>query len=226
MKRLVAAAMLALSLSACDGGSKPPPTPAPSAKAPTAVLPAYKATPSPTLAAVKKRGYVACGVHQGLPGFAYPDVHSVWRGFDVDICRAVAAAVLGDARKVRFTAISAQDRFTALQKGRIDILARNTSWTFARDAGLGLDFAAVTYFDGQGFLAPKALGLTSAEELSGARICVQAGTAISPSTSRRAGSPTSPWSCRPKPRPGASTRTTDAMSSPPTSRRSRAHARC
>jgi len=95
----------------------------------------------------------------------------------VDVCRAVAAAVLGDAAKVRFTPITAQDRFSALQKGRIDILARNTSWTFARDTGLGLDFAAVTYFDGQGFLAPKALGLASAEELSGARICVQSGTA-------------------------------------------------
>jgi general L-amino acid transport system substrate-binding protein len=177
MKRLAAAVMLILGLSACGGGSKPPPAPAPSSKAPSAVTPAYKATPSPTLAAVKKRGYVACGVHPGLPGFAYPDVRGVWRGFDVDVCRAVAAAVLGDARKVRFTAITAQDRFSALQKGRIDILSRNTSWTLARDAGLGLDFAAVTYFDGQGFLAPKALGLTSAEELSGARICVQSGTA-------------------------------------------------
>lgn len=179
MRRLAAAAMLLLSLSACDGGSKPAPnpTPAPAGKTAAAATLAFKATPSPTLAAVKKRGYLACGVHPGLPGFAYPDVHGVWRGFDVDICRAVAAAVLGDATKVRFTAITAQDRFTALQKGQIDILSRNTSWTFARDAGLGLDFAAITYFDGQGFLAPKALGLASAEELSGARICVQSGTA-------------------------------------------------
>jgi general L-amino acid transport system substrate-binding protein len=179
MRRLAAAAMLLLSLGACDGGSKPAPdpTPAPANKVATAATLAFKATPSPTLAAVKKRGYLACGVHPGLPGFAYPDVHGVWRGFDVDVCRAVAAAVLGDATKVRFTPITAQDRFTALQKGQIDILARNTSWTFARDAGLGLDFAAITYFDGQGFLAPKALGLASAEELSGARICVQSGTA-------------------------------------------------
>ncbi|MDB5425942.1 MAG: lysine-arginine-ornithine-binding periplasmic protein, partial [Phenylobacterium sp.] len=177
MKRLVASAILALSLSACDGGRAPPPTPAPGGKAAQAVEPAYKATPSPTLTAVRKRGYVACGVHPGLPGFAFPDVRGVWRGFDVDVCRAVAAAVLGDARKVRFTPITAQDRFSDLRKGRIDLLSRNTSWTFARDAGLGLDYPAVTYFDGQGFLAPKALGLTSAEELSGARICVQAGTA-------------------------------------------------
>jgi general L-amino acid transport system substrate-binding protein len=177
MKRLAAAAMLVLTLAACDGGSKPAPAPAPSAKAASVAMPAYKATPSPTLAAVRKRGYVACGVHPSLPGFAYPDVRGVWRGFDVDVCRAVAAAVLGDATKVRFTPITAQDRFSALQKGRLDLLSRNTSWTLARDAGLGLDFPAVTYFDGQGFLAPKALGLTSAEELSGARICVQAGTA-------------------------------------------------
>ena len=177
MKRLAAMAMLVLSLGACDGGSRPPPAPAPTGQAAKAVEPAYRATPSPTLAAVRKRGYVACGVHPGLPGFAYPDVRGVWRGFDVDVCRAVAAAVLGDAAKVRYVPITAQDRFSALQKGQIDLLSRNTSWTFARDAGLGLDFAAVTYYDGQGFLAPKALGLASAEELSGARICVQAGTA-------------------------------------------------
>ena len=177
MKRLAAAAILVLSLSACDGGSKPPPVAPTPGKAASTVAVAYKATPSPTLEAVRKRGYLACGVHPGLPGFAFPDVHGVWRGFDVDVCRAVAAAVLGDADKVRFTPITAQDRFSALQKGRIDILSRNTSWTLARDAGLGLDFAAITYFDGQGFLAPKALGLASAEELSGARICVQAGTA-------------------------------------------------
>jgi general L-amino acid transport system substrate-binding protein len=179
MKRLAAMAMLVLTLNACDGGRAPPPAPAPAptGKAAETVSLTYRATPSPTLAAVRKRGYLVCGVHPGLPGFAYPDVRGVWRGFDVDVCRAVAAAVLGDAAKVRFIPITAQDRFSALQKGQIDILARNTSWTFARDTGLGLDFAAVTYFDGQGFLAPKALGLASAEELSGARICVQSGTA-------------------------------------------------
>ncbi len=177
MKRFAAMAMLALSLGACDSGSKPPPVPAPVSTASAPATLTFKATASPTLEAVRKRGYVACGVHPGLPGFAFPDVRGVWRGFDVDVCRAVAAAVLGDAGMVRFTAITAQDRFIALQKGQIDILSRNTSWTLARDAGLGLDFAAVTYYDGQGFLAPKALGLQSAEELSGARICVQSGTA-------------------------------------------------
>ena len=177
IRRLAAAWLAILSLSACDGGSKPAPTPVPSVKDATSPATHYKATPSKVLTAVRKRGYVACGVNPGLPGFAYPDFRGVWRGFDVDICRAVAAAVLGDAEKVRFTPISAQDRFSALQKGQIDVLSRNTSWSYSRDTGLGLDFAATTYFDGQGFLAPKALGLTSAQELSGARICVQAGTA-------------------------------------------------
>jgi general L-amino acid transport system substrate-binding protein len=177
IRRLAAAALAILTLSACDGGSKPPATPTPAGKAATSVGPRYKATSSKVLVAVRKRGYIACGVNPGLPGFAYPDFRGNWRGFDVDVCRAVAAAVLGDANKVRFTPINGQDRFSALQRGEIDILSRNTSWSFSRDVGLGLDFAATTYFDGQGFLAPKALGLTSAEELSGARICVQAGAA-------------------------------------------------
>ena len=176
-RRLAVAALAILTLSACDGGSKPAATPTTASKSTASVATHYKATPSKVLAAVKKRGYVACGVNPGLPGFAYPDFRGTWRGFDVDFCRAVAAAVLGDANKVKFMPVSGQDRFSALQKGEIDILSRNTSWSFSRDAGLGLDFAATTYFDGQGFLAPKALGLTSAEELSGARICVQAGTA-------------------------------------------------
>jgi general L-amino acid transport system substrate-binding protein len=177
IRRLAAAGLAILILSACDGGSKPPATPAPAGQATTTDAPRYKATSSKVLAAVRKRGYVACGVNPGLPGFAYPDFRGAWRGFDVDFCRAVAAAVLGDANKVRFTPIASPNRFSALQRGQIDILSRNTSWSFSRDAGLGLDFAATTYFDGQGFLAPKALGLSSAQELSGARICVQAGTA-------------------------------------------------
>lgn len=138
---------------------------------------AYRRARSATLAAVIKRGYLACGVNAGLPGFALKDVRGEWRGFDVDICRAVAAATLGDASKVQFTVIDAQDRFGALQKGQIDVLSRNTSRTFARDAGLGVSFPVTTYYDGQGFLAPRALGLGSAEELAGARICVQEATA-------------------------------------------------
>lgn len=168
--RLAAVAAIAITLAGCGE-----PAPAPSAKPDgLAAKPAVAAAPSPTLAAVRKRGWLSCGVHTGLAGFAYPDQRGAWRGFDVDICRAVAAAVLGDANKVRFTPMTAQDRFTALRDGRIDILSRNTSWTLTRDAEF--DFPAVTYFDGQGFLAPKALSLSSAEELGGARICVQAGT--------------------------------------------------
>ena len=180
-RRLAVAAILALSvglsLGGCEGGSRPAPSPATPGKIAIRVGAHFKATPSKVLAAVRKRGVLVCGVNPGLPGFAYPDVRGVWRGFDVDVCRAVAAAVFGDASKVRFVPIGGPDRFGALQRGEIDILSRNTSWSFSRDAGLGLDFAATTYFDGQGFLAPKALGLSSAEELSGARICVQAGSA-------------------------------------------------
>ncbi len=175
--RHTAMVVLVASLASC--GPKPaekaPATP-PAPKAAATQGP-YKPTPSATLEAVRKRGYLACGVHPGLPGFALRDPRGEWRGFDVDICRAVAAATLGDAAKVRFTVIGGQDRFSALQAGQIDILSRNTSVTFARDAGLGLTFPVTTYYDGEGFLAPKALGLNSAEELSGARICVQSGTA-------------------------------------------------
>ena len=139
----------------------------------------YKPATSPTLEAIRRRGRLTCGVNPGLPGFAFPDARGEWRGFDVDICRAVAAATLGDAAKVTFVRIEGSDRFSALQKGEIDILSRNTSQTLARSAGLGLSFPVVTYYDGQGFLAPKALGVTSAEELSGARVCVGRGTVSS-----------------------------------------------
>jgi general L-amino acid transport system substrate-binding protein len=178
IRRLAAITALMAILSACSG-PKPvetAPAPAPVPKI-TAAQPGYKPARSATLEAVRKRGYVTCGVHPGLPGFALLDARGQWRGFDVDICRAVAAATLGDAGKVRFTTIGAQDRFGALKKGEIDVLSRNTSQTFARDAGLGVSFPITTYYDGQGFLVPKALGLTSAEELGGARICVQEGTA-------------------------------------------------
>ncbi|MFL5298015.1 MAG: amino acid ABC transporter substrate-binding protein [Phenylobacterium sp.] len=176
-RRAAATAILILALAGCEPGQPQTSAPAPPDHSVKVIGPVFKAASSKVLAAVQKRGYVACGVNPSLPGFAYPDIRGVWRGFDVDMCRAVAAAVLGDASKVRFTPINSGDRFSALQRGDIDILSRNTSWSFSRDAGLGLDFAAITYFDGQGFLAPKALGLSSAQELSGARICVQAGTA-------------------------------------------------
>src|SRR4026209_1886114 len=129
-----------------------------------------------TLKTVKDRGMVSCGVGQGLPGFSAPDDKGNWTGLDVDICRAIAAAIFNDPSKVKFVPLSAKDRFTALQSGEIDVLSRNTTWTLSRDTSLGLDFVAVTYYDGQGFLVRKALKVNSALELSGAAVCVQQGT--------------------------------------------------
>ncbi|HTY69693.1 MAG TPA: amino acid ABC transporter substrate-binding protein [Alphaproteobacteria bacterium] len=129
-----------------------------------------------TLDAVKAKGFVQCGVNTGLAGFAAPDAQGVWKGIDVDVCRAVAAAVLGDASKVKYTGLTAQQRFTAIQSGEVDILARNTTWTSSRDSSLGLDFTTVDYYDGQGFMVKKASGVKSAKELDGATVCVQSGT--------------------------------------------------
>ncbi|WP_252180590.1 amino acid ABC transporter substrate-binding protein [Endozoicomonas sp. 4G] len=129
-----------------------------------------------TLEAVLSKGYLSCGVNTGLPGFATPDEKGQWSGMDVDVCRGVAAAVLGDAAKVKFIPLTAKERFTALQSGEIDVLSRNTTWTLTRDAALGLNFAGVSYYDGQGFLVKKELGVTSAKQLDGAAICIQAGT--------------------------------------------------
>ncbi|HXP30780.1 MAG TPA: amino acid ABC transporter substrate-binding protein [Stellaceae bacterium] len=129
-----------------------------------------------TLAAVKGRGYLICGVSTGLAGFSIADQQGRYTGLDVDTCRAVAAAVLGDAGKAKFIPSTAEQRFTLLQSGEIDVLTRNTTWTLARDTGLGLTFAPVTYYDGQGFMVAKKLGVKSAKELNGASICVQPGT--------------------------------------------------
>lgn len=129
-----------------------------------------------TLDAVKAKGFVQCGSNTGLAGFGAPDSQGVWKGLDVDTCRAVAAAVFGDATKVRYTGLTAQQRFTALQSGEVDILARNTTWTLQRDTSLGLDFVAVSFYDGQGFMVKKSLGVKSAKELNGATVCVQPGT--------------------------------------------------
>lgn len=129
-----------------------------------------------TLDAVKKRGYVLCGVNTSAPGFSSADSQGNWHGLDVNICRSVAAAVLGDADKVKFVPLSSSQRFTALQAGEIDILARNTTWTMTRDASQGSVFVAVSYYDGQGFIVPKEYGIKSAKELDGATICVQSGT--------------------------------------------------
>ena len=140
------------------------------------VLVCTSAAAQSTLDAVRKKGFVQCGVNTGLAGFSQPDSKGVWRGIDVDLCRAVAAAVFGDAAKVRFTPLTAQQRFTALQSGEVDILSRNTTWTLSRDTSLGLNFVGVNYYDGQGFMVPKKLNVKSAKQLNGATICVQPGT--------------------------------------------------
>jgi general L-amino acid transport system substrate-binding protein len=129
-----------------------------------------------TLDAVRNKGYVQCGVNVGLAGFSQPDSQGVWKGIDVDVCRAVAAAVFGDHSKVRYTPLTAQQRFTALQSGEVDILSRNTTWTITRDTSLGLNFVGVNYYDGQGFMVPKKLNVKSAKQLNGATVCVQPGT--------------------------------------------------
>ncbi len=129
-----------------------------------------------TLKDVIARGALNCGVTQGLPGFSNPDDKGNWTGIDVDFCRAVAAAIFGDATKVKFSPLSAKDRFTALQSGGIDVLSRNTTWTMSRDTTLGFNFAGVMYYDGQGFLVRKSLNLKSVKDLAGASICVQTGT--------------------------------------------------
>lgn len=142
----------------------------------TIAMTAATAHAGPTLDAIKDRGYINCGVNTGLPGFSNPDSEGNWTGLDADYCRAYAAAVFGDATKVRFTPTSAQQRFTALQSGEVDVLTRNTTNTLQRDTALGLNFAPTNYYDGQGFLIPTALGVTSAHELGGATVCVQPGT--------------------------------------------------
>lgn len=129
-----------------------------------------------TLDDVKAKGFVQCGVNTGLAGFASPDAAGNWTGFDVDYCKAVAAAIFGDANAVKYTPTTAQSRFTALQSGEVDMLARNTTWTISRDTALGFNFRAVNYYDGQGFMVPKSLNVSSALELSGAAVCVQSGT--------------------------------------------------
>lgn len=129
-----------------------------------------------TLDDVKARGKLNCGVTTGLTGFAAPDANGEWEGFDVSVCRAVAAAVLGDPKAVEFVPTTGKTRFTALASGEIDMLARNTTWTFSRDVDLKFTFVGVNYYDGQGFLVPKELGVGSAKELDGATVCIQTGT--------------------------------------------------
>ena len=138
---------------------------------------ASQASAGSTLDAVKQKGFVQCGVAAtGIPGFATVDDQNQWQGLDIDICRTVAAAIFADPTKVKFTPLSAKERFTALQSGEVDILARNATWSLLRDTALGLDFPVVNYYDGQGFMVKQSLGVTSATQLDGATFCIQSGT--------------------------------------------------
>ena len=172
VRRTTAAGMilaLGLTTAACGGGDR-------GAETETAPVVAATEAPefaSPTLQAIKRRGRLNCGVHEGLVGFAYTDNRGEWRGFDADFCRALAAAVLGDPNAVRFVPLTSSQRFDALRGGRIDVLWRATSWTMSREVSEGIRFAGVNYYDGQGFLVRRSLDLASAQELNGARVCVQ-----------------------------------------------------
>jgi len=161
-----------LVLVACGQRTATPASKPAEAAAPLAIKPA---APSKTLKAIKARGELRCGVNPELPGFAFQDNGGRWRGFNVDFCRALAAAVLGKPDKVTFVPLGNEERITALRTGKVDVLWRNTSWTFSRDVGDQLDMAAISYFDGQGFLVRRSLNLTSAVELNTAKICVQTG---------------------------------------------------
>lgn len=164
------ALVLGLAVAACGGGDRKDET--------DTVAPVVTATEapefaSPTLQAIKRRGRLNCGVHEGLVGFAYTDNRGEWRGFDADFCRALAAAVLGSPNAVRFVPLTSSQRFDALRSSRIDVLWRATSWTMSREISEGIRFAGINYYDGQGFLVRRALDLASAAELNGARVCVQ-----------------------------------------------------
>ena len=141
-----------------------------------AVVLAAGAASAQTLAQVKARGSLQCGSNTGLAGFGLPDAQGNWAGLDVDLCRAVSAAIFNDPSKVKFVPLSSKDRFTALQSGEVDVLVRNTTWTMSRDSSLGLEFGPVNYYDGQGFMVRKKLKIASAMELSGASVCTQQGT--------------------------------------------------
>src|ERR1700691_5654466 len=141
-----------------------------------AIVFAAQSASAQTLKTVKDRGMLNCGSNGTLAGFGLPDAQGNWAGLDVDFCKAVAAAIFGDATKVKFVPLSAKDRFTALQSGEIDLLSRNTTWTLSRDTSLGANFTGVTYYDGQGFLVKKSLKVNSALELNSASVCVQTGT--------------------------------------------------
>ncbi len=146
------------------------------AGAAVAALFAANTTTAGTLDDVKAAGHVKCGISTGVPGFAFTDDSGAWQGFDPAVCKAVAAAIFGDTSKVKYTTTTGKTRFTALASGEVDMLARNTTWTFSRDTDLKLDFVGVNYYDGQGFMIPTELGVESAKDLDGASVCIQTGT--------------------------------------------------
>lgn len=146
------------------------------AAAAVASLVAVPAANASTLSEVTERGVVNCGINTGLTGFAFTDENGNWLGFDVALCQAIAAAIFGDPSKVEYVSLTGKTRFTALASGEIDVLSRNTTWTLSRDVDLKLDFQGVNYYDGQGFMVPASLGVTSALELDGATVCIQTGT--------------------------------------------------
>tara|TARA_R110002012_G_scaffold199129_4_gene368182 strand:+ start:77505 stop:78614 length:1110 start_codon:yes stop_codon:yes gene_type:complete len=176
IQRAITVAALGLAVVACGRGEKPPEDTPPITGAPTTRAQHGETITSATLQAIKRRGRLNCGVHEGLVGFAFTDNRGQWRGFDADFCRGLAAAIFDDPNAVRFVPLAIGQRFEALESGRVDVLWRNTSWTMARDAGEGLSFAGVNYYDGQGFMVRRSLNLNSAVELKGARVCVQAGS--------------------------------------------------
>lgn len=171
-----AAAILATALPAA-AQQRPAAPAAPAAPAPAAApaAPAAAVTGS-TIDAIRARGTLICGVNTGLAGFAAPDSQGRWVGFDVDYCRGLAIAIFNDANRVRYVPTTAQNRFTALQSGEVDILSRNTTWTLSRDTSLGFDFAATNFYDGQGFMVKRSLNVANANQLDGATVCVQPGT--------------------------------------------------
>ncbi len=137
---------------------------------------AQQLTPSPTLDAIKARGHLECGVHLGLPGFSFANDKGEWTGIDVDYCKALAAAILGDANKVKFTPTSVQQRWPILQSGQVDLLSRNTTITFSRNASLGVNFLGINFYEGQTFVVRKKAGITKPDQMDGATICVAAGS--------------------------------------------------
>jgi general L-amino acid transport system substrate-binding protein len=160
--------VLTTTVAACSGSA--------ANREPATSVRAVNAMTTPTLDGVRRKGFVQCGVSTGIAGFSAPDRQGEWRGLDVDLCRAIAVAVLGDRSKVRFTPLTAAQRFTALQTGEIDVLTRNTTITFQRDVQAGIEFPATYWYDGTGFIVPKARNVRTPRELDGATICVQPGT--------------------------------------------------